>query len=108
ELAPIPIAHFPDKLELGRPALLADQVDLVSQLHQRGGKVRVVDVRAGSAEQIAMENQHPHAHEPNSAGWVAPIGSAIGLTVRTDPVETRPRMRGVTVGLVAGALAIAV
>ena len=38
-------------------ALLAEQVDLVAEPHERLGQLGVVDVRAGAAQQVAVEDQ---------------------------------------------------
>ena len=46
--------------ELGRVAVLADDVDLVSQPGQGRGEAGVVDVRPGPAEQVAVEDQNLH------------------------------------------------
>ena len=41
-------------------ALLAEQVHLVAEPHERRGEAGVVDVRARPAEQIAVEDQDAH------------------------------------------------
>ena len=60
--------HPPDVRDVHRHAVgrlvvavLAEQVHLVPERRERPHEVRVVDVAAGAAEQIAMEDQDPHA-----------------------------------------------
>jgi hypothetical protein len=56
----VPLADRVDEVELLGVALLAEQVDLVPGAAQGSGQVGVVDVRTGSGEQVAVEDQHAH------------------------------------------------
>ena len=57
----IPVGHRVDeRLALG-VAVLAEQVHLVPEAHQRRRELGVVDVRAGPLEQVTVEDQHAHA-----------------------------------------------
>ena len=49
-----------DPLESRTSAVLAEQVDLVAEPGQRLGEVGVVDVAAGAAQQVAVEDQDAH------------------------------------------------
>ena len=48
-------------------ALLAEQVNLVAEPHQRVGQAGVVDVGPGAAEQVAVEDQDAHRRQPTCA-----------------------------------------
>lgn len=41
-------------------AVLAEQVHLVAELGQRSGEIDVVDVAAGAAQHVAVEDEYPH------------------------------------------------
>jgi hypothetical protein len=55
--AAVPVAGRIDPLELERRAVLAEHVHLVPRPHQRRRELRVVDVRAGPLEEIAVEDE---------------------------------------------------
>ena len=59
--ATIPVPGGVDEVQLQRIAVLAEQVHLVAQADQRGRDLAVVDVRAGAPEEVAVEDQDPHA-----------------------------------------------
>ena len=60
KLAVVPVADGVDeRLALG-VAVLAEQVHLVAELHERGRQPGVVDVRAGPVEQVAVEDEDAH------------------------------------------------
>jgi hypothetical protein len=66
--AAVPVARGVDPVERERVAVLAQQVDLVPAPHERLRQRRVVDVRAGPGEQIAVEDEHAHrAHSTRPA-----------------------------------------
>ncbi len=48
-----------DTLQLDLP-VLAEQMDLVAETGQRLGEVGVVDVAAGPAQHVAVEDENPH------------------------------------------------
>ena len=64
QLAAVPVPGGVDPALLEGVALLTQQVHLVARAHQRGGEPRVVDVRAGPAQQVAVEDQDPHGAGP--------------------------------------------
>jgi hypothetical protein len=61
EPAGVPLADRVHEAELARPALLAEEVDVVAEPHERLRELRVVDVRPGPAQQVAVEDQQAHA-----------------------------------------------
>ena len=48
-----------DALDLDLP-VLAEQMDLVTQAGQRAGEIRGVDVAAGAAQHVAVEEEDAH------------------------------------------------
>ena len=60
QLAVLPAPDGVDERQLARVAVLAEQVDLVAELGQGGHQRGVVDVAAGPAQQVAVEDQDPH------------------------------------------------
>jgi hypothetical protein len=54
--------------EVACVAILAQQVNLVSQPRQRAGQARVVDVGARAAQQVAVEDQDLHRGHPKEVG----------------------------------------
>ena len=46
-------------------AVLAEQVDLVAEPGQRPGEVDVVDVAAGAAQHVAVEEEDAHRCRPS-------------------------------------------
>ncbi len=72
ELAPVPVAHGGDELELFGVALLTEEIDLVPEAHERGGEARVVDVGACPPQQVAVKDEHTHGGEViRAAGFAA-------------------------------------
>jgi hypothetical protein len=61
-----PGAHRVDEGQLVGAALLAQEVDDDAASRERGAHARVVDVRAGPAQQVAVEDEHPHASGESS------------------------------------------
>ena len=53
-----------DSLDLDLP-VLAEQVDLMAQPRQRPGEVGVVDVAAGAAQHVAVEEEDAHRSRPS-------------------------------------------
>ena len=82
-------AHLADELEPGGLSVLAEQVNLMPERHQRGGKIGVVDVRAGSAEQVAVENQQAQGF----SSLVTASGSWCRLTTLPLPRTHREEQR---------------
>ena len=64
ELSPFPVARSIDPRQLSRAAVLAHQVDVVAESRERLREARVVDVAAGPAQQIAVEDQYPPRAPP--------------------------------------------
>ena len=62
--AAVPVPGGVDPRLRERLAVLAQQVHLVPRAHERRGQACVVDVRAGPAQQIAVEDQDPHGAGP--------------------------------------------
>src|SRR3954453_1492697 len=60
-LAVDPGADRVDEVELARAALLREQVDRRAPPGERRGEPRVVHVRARAAQEVAVEDQDPHA-----------------------------------------------
>src|SRR5207247_1789387 len=60
EPSPVPAPDRVDERKLARVAVLAEQMDLVAEADEGGGQRRVVDVAAGAAQQVAMEDEDPH------------------------------------------------
>ena len=58
--AVVPVADGVDELLSLGVAVLAEQVDLVALAYERRRQARVVDVRSGAAEQIAVEDEDAH------------------------------------------------
>ena len=54
-----------------RPAVLAEQVDLVPEAGQRLGEGGVVDVGAGPAQQVAVEDEDAHGGVNYASGFAA-------------------------------------
>ena len=78
--AALPGADGVDERELLGPAVLAEQVDDRSAARQRGREPCVVDVRAGPAQQVAVEDEDAHRR-----------GESSDATVRgACPVSSRP------------------
>jgi hypothetical protein len=61
-------ARRPGLGELRRVAVLADEVNLVAEACERPREVRVVDVRTGAPQQVAVEDQDPHRSHPSGEG----------------------------------------
>ncbi len=60
QLPAVPVAdRIDERLALG-VAVLAEQVHLVAEPHQRGRQARVVDVRPRPVQQVAVEDQDAH------------------------------------------------
>ena len=53
-----------DPLDLGLP-VLAEKVDLIAQLGKRPREVEVVDVAAGAAQHVAVEEENTHRSRPS-------------------------------------------
>ena len=71
-------------------ALLAEQVNLVAERDESRGQARVVDVGAGPAQQVAVEDQDAHA----SASLAVPGASRPRLAPRrVAGVSTEQRYR---------------
>jgi hypothetical protein len=60
ELALLPVADGVDETEPSRIVLLAEKVDLVTHPDECLGQLRVVDVRAGTPQEIAVEHEDAH------------------------------------------------
>ena len=58
--AVVPRADRVDEWQLCGTAVLADEVDLGAGAGERRGQPGVVDVRAGSAQQVAVEDEDAH------------------------------------------------
>jgi hypothetical protein len=66
--AVIPVAdRIHERIPLG-VTVLAEQMHLVSETDERSRQARVVDVRPGPVEQIAVEDQHAHSGRSLSTG----------------------------------------
>ena len=63
--AAVPVAGGVDPVLLEGLAVLAQQVDLVPGALERRRQPRVVDVRAGAAQQVAVEDQDAHRPDPS-------------------------------------------
>ena len=61
ELAVAPRAHRVDETKLFGTPLLTEEVDLVAEAGERLGQLGVVNVRAGSAKQVTVKDEDPHA-----------------------------------------------
>jgi hypothetical protein len=61
ELPAVPVACRVDPVKRQRVAVLTEHVHLVAGPLERLAERAVVDVRAGSGQQIAVEDEHPHA-----------------------------------------------
>jgi hypothetical protein len=62
----VPVADRIDEGVLLGVAVLAEQVHFVPLAHERRRQARVVDVRSGPAEQVAVEDEDAHQREPSA------------------------------------------
>ena len=69
-----PVCDGVDEWLLIGVAVLAQQVHLVAEAHERFGQARVVDVGPGALEQVAVEDQDAHrgqgTHRSGASGRV--------------------------------------
>ena len=72
-------------------AVLAEQMDLVALCDERRGQSRVVDVRAGAAEQVAVEDED--AHRASLAGASRRPRAPAGRSDRVCAVSMSQRYR---------------
>src|SRR5206468_8827138 len=60
ELSVLPVGDRIDEAELGGSALLAQQMDVVPESRKRLREPRVVDIRPGSTQEVAVKDEHAH------------------------------------------------
>ena len=67
------------RVDVVGPALLAEQVHVVPGAGQRGRQQRVVDVRAGAVQQVAVEDEDSHAAAGESSGFADRYSARMAL-----------------------------